>query len=80
VENSGSDLESYKVDFSKIKNKIGFKIDWNLKDGINEIYSQLKKKGFTVNDFKNKIFYRKSFLRLLIKDGVIDKNLKFRKF
>jgi len=80
VENSGSDLVSYKVDFSKIKNKIGFKTDWNLKDGINEIYSHLKKKGFTVNDFKNKIFYRSSFLRLLIKDGVIDKNLKFRKF
>jgi len=76
AKNAATDPRSYKVDFSKIRNKIGFKADWNLKDGINEISSHLKKKDFTEDDFKNKNFYREGYLRLLIKNSTIDRNLK----
>jgi len=47
-----------------------------LKDGITEIYSHLKKKNFTEDNFKNKDFYREGYLRLLIKNSTIDRNLK----
>ena len=70
------DNRSYKVDFSKIKEKIGFENDWNVDKGIKEIHEVLKlKENFTENDFNDKNFYRVKFIKTLIENDKIDSNL-----
>ncbi|HEX5359029.1 MAG TPA: SDR family oxidoreductase, partial [Candidatus Nitrosotalea sp.] len=41
AQDSNKDARTYRVDFSKIKNQIGYKTNWKLKDGIQEIYNQI---------------------------------------
>lgn len=69
------DLRSYRVDFSKIKDQIGYKTKWKLKDGIREIYNIIKMKAFTEKDFKDKDYYRVAYIKWLIDQGILDNNL-----
>jgi len=74
--NAFNDSRSYKVDFSKIKNHIGYKTKQNLKEGIKEIYNTLKEKKFSEKNFKNKNFYRVKYLKWLIEKNFIDNELR----
>ena len=72
------DNRSYKVDFSKIKEKIGFKTDWTVEQGIKELYKILEsKENFTENDFNDKAYYRVKFIKSLIEEKKLDSNLFF---
>ena len=73
------DTRSYKVDFTKIRNRIGYKTKWKLVDGIKEIYSIFKKKQFTEKEFKDKTFYRVAYITWLIEQGYLDQNLCIKK-
>ncbi|MGI0011631.1 MAG: NAD-dependent epimerase/dehydratase family protein [Nitrosopumilaceae archaeon] len=75
---ASKDSRSYRVDFSKIKNQTGYKTKWKLKDGIKEIYETFKRKAFTENEFKDKAYYRVSYIKWLIDRGILDKNLYFK--
>lgn len=72
------DTRSYKVNFDKIRDKLGYKTKWNLEDGIGQIYDTIKKKGFTAEDFKNKAFHRVAYIRWLLEKGILDADLKFK--
>ena len=41
-DNKGSDLRNYRVDFSKVKNILGFETTYTIDDGIREIVDVLK--------------------------------------
>jgi len=77
--NANKDSRSYKVDFSKIKNKLGYENKWTLLEGIKEIYKELKKKSFTEEDFKDKKFYRVEYIKWLIDQQKIDDQLFLKK-
>lgn len=73
------DNRSYKVDFNKIKEKIGFNTDWTVKRGIKEMYDILEsKKNFTEKDFNDKEYYRVKYIKSLIEEEKIDSNLFFK--
>ena len=76
-EDASKDSRSYKVNFDKIKNQLGFKTDWNLKEGVKQIYEILKKKNFSEVDFKDKDFHRMANIKWLIEQEKIDNNLRF---
>ena len=74
-ENANKDTRSYRVDFSKIKTKLGFKTKWTLEKGIENIYENLKQRNFTENDFADKKFYRVKYIKWLIENNKLDSNL-----
>jgi len=52
----GSDPRNYRVDFSKVKLKLGFKPNYNIKFGISELINAMDNQLFNLVD-TNKIFY-----------------------
>ena len=74
--NADKDSRSYRVNFDKIHNEIGFKTKWNLKDGIKQLYTSFKEKNFTEKDFTDKKFYRLKYIKWLIEEKRLDNNLK----
>ena len=79
AKDANKDARSYKVSFEKIKNLLGYKTKVDLKDGIREIYDVIKQKKFSESDFKNKSYYRVTYLKWLMENDFIDKNLKIIK-
>ena len=73
--NGNKDSRSYQVNFDKIKNEIGYKTKWNLKDGIKNIYETFKNKKITAKDFTDKKFYRVKYIKWLIEQKKLDLNL-----
>ena len=76
VNKSNKDSRSYKVDFTKINNTLGFKTKWNLEKGIKQLYDFFKKEKLVENDFHDKKFNRLKQLKWLIENGFLDKNLR----
>lgn len=74
---ASKDSRSYRVDFTKIKDQLGYKTKWKLKDGIKEIYNVIKNKGFTETEFRDKKYYRVAYIKSLVESGILDKDLKF---
>lgn len=74
-ENANKDARSYKVDFYKIKNKLGFKTTWTLEKGIENIYEYLQKINFTENEFNDKKYYRLKYIKWLIETNKLNSNL-----
>jgi len=76
AKNVDKDSRSYKVNFDKIKDQIGYKTKWKLKDGIKSIYEELKKRGILEKDFNDKKFYRVKYLKSLMEKGLLDEKLR----
>jgi len=76
AKNANKDSRSYKVNFDKIRDRIGYKTKWKLKDGIRSIYEELKKRGLNEKDFNDEKFYRVKYLKALMKKGLLDENLR----
>ena len=74
-DNASKDERSYRVNFNKIKNKLGYKTTWTLEKGIKNIYNELKKRNFSENEFNDKNFYRLKYIKWLIENHKIDSNL-----
>ena len=75
---AAKDSRSYKVDFSKIKQQLGFETKWSLEKAIKEIYDLLKSKNFNEEDFKDKKYFRVVYIKWLIENNKIDNNLFFK--
>jgi nucleoside-diphosphate-sugar epimerase len=77
AEDASNDSRSYKVDFTKIHDELGYQTNWNLKDGIQDIYDQMKKFGFTKEDFEGNLFFRVRYLKYLLENKTLDSNLRY---
>lgn len=76
--NASKDARSYRVDFTKINQHLGYKTKWNLENGIEDIHKVLKSKNFREEDFKDKKYYRVTYMKDLIAQKKIDQNLFFK--
>jgi nucleoside-diphosphate-sugar epimerase len=72
---TGSDPRSYRVDFSAIQRELGFKAEWSVADGAEELFKEYTSAGLTAEDFANK-FTRLAHLKALQESGVIDDSLR----
>lgn len=78
VNKNNKDNRSYRVNFDKIGEEIGFKTKWNLDDGIKQIYDAMKDKCLSVEYFSDKSFHRLKYLKWLLEQGTIDQDLRFK--
>lgn len=77
-ENANKDSRSYKVNFDKISNKLNFKTKWTLNKGIEDIFNNMKEENISVDDLNDKKFYRVKYLKYLLDEGKINKNLEIQ--
>lgn len=74
---ASKDKRSYKVNFDKIKNELGFVPSWNLDEGIKQVYNILLDKQFTEESFRDKTYYRIAYINWLLQNKMIDSSLRF---
>jgi len=74
---ASADNRDYRVDFTKIETKLpGFKAQWTLRAGIEELYQAYKAGGMTKELWLGPRYYRLPTIRELISQGVLDNNLR----
>ncbi|ASF08348.1 NAD-dependent epimerase/dehydratase family protein [Nocardia brasiliensis NBRC 14402] len=71
---SGSDARSYRVDFTKAREKLAFQAEWSVPDGAAELSREYLARGLTADGFFQR-FTRLAHLTALKDDGVLDDSL-----
>ena len=75
---TGLDERTYKVDFSKIRDRLPeFKPKWSLKQGVEELLSAYIEHGLTKVGFDSDKYFRIRTIRSLISLGIVDNNLTY---
>src|SRR6185312_638900 len=72
---TGADPRSYRVDFSAIRQALGFEAAWSIPDGAAELYKEYILGGLTHDDFAKK-FTRLPHLEELRSSGVLDESMR----
>jgi nucleoside-diphosphate-sugar epimerase len=71
------DTRNYRVDFTRIETKLpGYKPQWTLRQGIEELYAAYKKANLTKEVFLGPRYYRLRTVKGLQERGVIDSELR----
>jgi nucleoside-diphosphate-sugar epimerase len=71
------DKRCYRVDCSYIARTLhGFKPQWTARRGVEQLYETFKRVGLTVDEFEGERFKRIAHIQKLVKQGVIDKQLR----
>lgn len=75
---ASSDKRCYKVNCSRLPNTIAdFEPQWNIRKGAAELYKTYKKFGLTLEEFEGPKYQRISHIRMLIKEGILDNQLRY---
>jgi nucleoside-diphosphate-sugar epimerase len=72
---SGADPRSYRVDFSRARDELGFEATWTVADGAAELYEAYLANGLTHHDFDNS-FTRLKRLEFLTEQGALDATMR----
>ena len=73
---TGADPRSYRVDFSKFRQAVGFEAAWKVADGAGELYKEYLSAGLTADDFAKK-FTRLPQLEALGANGHLDDSMRW---
>lgn len=75
-----ADVRNYNVSFDKIHTTLGsyFHPNWDIQDGINEIYHSCRITKITYDMFDGPDYMTIKGLKKLIKEGSLDENLRWR--
>jgi nucleoside-diphosphate-sugar epimerase len=71
---SGPDPRSYRVDFSRARNRLGYTAAWSVADGAAELYRAYTAAGLTAEDFTNR-FTRLARLKALQRQRTVDASM-----
>lgn len=73
-----ADQRTYKADFGKFTRTFpDFRFLWNPEKGAQELYQAFRSAGLTHEDYTDKRFTRLSWLRHLMQDELLDKDLRW---
>ena len=77
---AGPDKRCYRVNCNKIACSLhGFKPQWTVRHGIEQLYDEFKKTGLTLEGFEGPRFKRIAHVKQLIEEGEIDQDLRLLK-
>ena len=78
AEGASADIRNYRVDFTKAETKLpGFKPEWTLRAGIEEIYEAYKRAQMTENVFLGPKYYRLKTVQGLLSRGALEPSLRW---
>lgn len=76
---AGPDKRCYRVSCEKIANALPeYQPQWTARKGAEELYNTYKKIGLTLDDFEGERYKRIAHIKLLMRDGLIDTNLRWQ--
>jgi nucleoside-diphosphate-sugar epimerase len=71
------DKRNYRVDCNYIARKLrSFKPQWTCRRGVEQLYEAYRSVGLSVQDFEGEKFMRIAHVKQLVRDGVLDENLR----
>jgi len=74
----GPDTRCYRVDCDKIRRVLpGFRPQWNVQKGAQQLYDAYRSAGLTFEDIKNGRYARIAHIRRLMKERQMDENLRW---
>lgn len=76
LEGAGPDPRCYRVDCSKLADKLSFKTEWTVRRGAEELYEQFSRHGLTTAQFAG--FVRLNHIKQLLGSGRLDASLCWR--
>ncbi len=71
------DSRSYKVDCSKIKNDLGFRIEWPLKKGVEDLVKKLRDIEINYSEFNSRKYTRLKQIEYLLGSGKLGSDLRW---
>ena len=71
------DSRSYRVNCDKIKNDLGFKIEWPLEKSVIDIVKKLKEIGLNHEEFESRKYTRLKQIKYLIETNKLDSELRW---
>lgn len=75
---AGPDKRCYRVDCSRIARTLhGFKPQWTVRRGIEQLYQAYKATGLRLGDFEGPKFMRIAHIKKLVSEGLLDKDLRW---
>lgn len=78
AQGASPDERCYKVDCSRLPQILpNFQPQWNVRRGVKELYEAYRNNSLTFEEFKGTKFQRISQIRALLKEGIIDGNLRY---
>lgn len=72
---SGPDPRSYRVDFTRAREALGYNARWTVPEGANELYQEYVTNALTESGFFTR-FTRLAHLEQLRRDGVVDESIR----
>ena len=79
AEGAGPDMRTYRVSFEKVGRELpGFKPQWTVQRGIEELLEAYDEHGLTLDDFLSSRFQRVMRIRELLDAGELDDDLRWR--
>jgi len=77
AEGAGPDLRNYRVDFAKLDATFpDLKLNWTVRDGIDELAAAYAEAGLTYDDFQSSRFVRLRRIRELLSAGDVDELMR----
>lgn len=76
AQKDAGDTRDYNVSFNKLNEHLGFKSEWSLKKGIEEIVTVFDRISLNSELFEDKKYTRLKKIEYLIKNNLIDQDLK----
>jgi nucleoside-diphosphate-sugar epimerase len=74
---AGPDSRCYRVSFEKIARVLpAFKPQWNVRKGAEQVYAAYRESNLTLEEFEGPRFQRISHIRKLMKEGILDMDLR----
>jgi nucleoside-diphosphate-sugar epimerase len=74
---AGPDTRSYRVDFGKIARVLpAFKPQWDARRGAEQIFAAYREASLTLEEFEGPKYQRIGHIQRLLKDGVLNKDLR----
>jgi len=80
AQDAGPDPRCYRVDCNKIAKSLhGFKPQWTVRRGVQQLYNVYKKVGLKLDEFEGPKFMRIAHIKMLVDEGKLDKELRWKK-
>jgi nucleoside-diphosphate-sugar epimerase len=77
ADGAGADKRSYRVDFGKIKHRLGFQPTWTVRDGVRELAEAYRHHGVTLDDLTGPRFTRLEKIRELQRSGRLSDDVRW---
>jgi nucleoside-diphosphate-sugar epimerase len=79
ADGASADTRCYRVNFDKAFETLKYyRPQWTARKGAEECYAAYKKYGVTLEEFEGPKYQRLAHIRMLIRQGVIDNDLRFK--